>query len=167
MYEVCETGIVQEVSPVPLSRSQFMAMRVLYSLGALTMGDVAKQLNVSRPATSKLVDRLVRAGLVSRESVLTDRRSSLVSLTEDGKRVVEAYYRNRREKQARILESFSPAEREGLFEAIRRYIQKCIAFEKNLEVICLQCDGSLSTDCLIKEQVGNCVFRMHNQEMTQ
>jgi len=140
-----------------------MALRVLYSVGALTMGEVATQLNVTRPATSKLIERLVQAGLVTRESVLTDRRSSLVSLTDRGKEVVKAYYNRRRKKQAQILATFTSAEREALFKTIRRYIQTCISFEKNLEVICLQCDGSFGSDCLIKEHVGNCVFRTSTQ----
>jgi DNA-binding MarR family transcriptional regulator len=55
----------------------------VYSVGAL-----AKMLNISRPGVTRILDRLVKAKLVSRAGNPEDRRVVLVSRTTEGARYV-------------------------------------------------------------------------------
>jgi len=54
-----------------------------------TMSAVAIYLGLSRPATSQLVDRLVRIGLVRRAEGTVDRRQRHVILTAKGRSLVD------------------------------------------------------------------------------
>lgn len=50
---------------------------------------LAKMLNISRPGVTRILDRLVEAGLVSRAEDAADRRRVLVYRTSEGHRYVE------------------------------------------------------------------------------
>jgi DNA-binding MarR family transcriptional regulator len=52
----------------------------------LTQTELSRMLLVNRSNITSLIDRMERAGLVSRGDVPDDRRSKLVTLTEKGKR---------------------------------------------------------------------------------
>jgi MarR family 2-MHQ and catechol resistance regulon transcriptional repressor len=59
-----------------------------HSGGALRMTDIADMLVLSRGGITKLVDRLERSGLVQREAAPTDRRVTMVQITDNGLAVV-------------------------------------------------------------------------------
>src|SRR6266545_4811090 len=54
--------------------------------GRLRMSELADAVLLSRSGVTRLVDRMVRAGLVRREACPTDRRSMYATLTTEGKR---------------------------------------------------------------------------------
>jgi DNA-binding MarR family transcriptional regulator len=58
--------------------------------GSMRVGDVARALRVTVGGTSKLVDRVERAGLIARQADPDDRRASRVALTTAGKRRLTA-----------------------------------------------------------------------------
>jgi DNA-binding MarR family transcriptional regulator len=54
----------------------------------MRMGDLAAATLIARSSCTRLVDRLVRAGLVQRSSDRGDRRTVVVALTADGRAVL-------------------------------------------------------------------------------
>src|SRR6266536_4710860 len=56
--------------------------------GRLRMSELADAVLLSRSGVTRLVDRMVRAGLVRREACPTDRRSMYAALTTKGKRTL-------------------------------------------------------------------------------
>jgi DNA-binding MarR family transcriptional regulator len=58
--------------------------------GSMRVGDLARALRVTVGGTSKLVDRIERAGLIARALDPDDRRASRVVLTTAGKRKLSA-----------------------------------------------------------------------------
>lgn len=58
--------------------------------GRLRMRDLAAQSSVTASGLTRVVDRLVDAGLVARESCPTDRRSWYAGLTPEGRTRIEA-----------------------------------------------------------------------------
>lgn len=58
--------------------------------GSLRVGDLAAALRVTVGGTSKLVDRIVAAGLLARTADPDDRRAARVSLTPAGGRILRA-----------------------------------------------------------------------------
>lgn len=76
---------VVEATGLPFSR-----VRVLRRLakGPMTAGDLAVAATIDAPATSVAVNDLEERGLVVREMDPVNRRRKLISLTEEGHRVV-------------------------------------------------------------------------------
>lgn len=74
-----------------VSVTQLRALTLIGSWGAGRPGWLADELGVSASAASRLADRLVLAGLVRRETALTDRREVLLRLTPAGAGVLHRY----------------------------------------------------------------------------
>ncbi len=69
--------------------SQFEALRHLRDHPGSRVADLAAEFAIGIGATSKVVDRLERQGWAARQPNPSDRRSSLLTLTEDGRRLVD------------------------------------------------------------------------------
>ncbi|NED64068.1 MarR family transcriptional regulator, partial [Streptomyces sp. SID10244] len=52
--------------------------------------DLARRLGIDAPATSGIVNDLVDRGLVTREPHPTDRRYKVVTITDEGRRIVDS-----------------------------------------------------------------------------
>ncbi|MGW4914484.1 MarR family winged helix-turn-helix transcriptional regulator [Streptomyces sp. NPDC004270] len=70
--------------------SQFEALRHLRDHPGSRVADLAAEFAIGIGATSKTVDRLERHGWAVRQPNPSDRRSSLLALTDDGLRLVDA-----------------------------------------------------------------------------
>ena len=71
---------------VDVTLATFQALSaVARAAGSVRVQDISDELSITVGASSKLVDRLERDGLVRRESNPEDRRSSIVVLTETGR----------------------------------------------------------------------------------
>jgi DNA-binding MarR family transcriptional regulator len=57
---------------------------------SLRMGELADRLYLSRSGLTRLIDRLVKAGLVERETCESDRRGLYAHLTDEGRRRFDA-----------------------------------------------------------------------------
>jgi len=71
-----------------LSLAWLVALRVVHAGPGSRVQDLADDLDISPGGASKLVDRLVTAGLVDRATDDSDRRVSRLRLTSQGRRVV-------------------------------------------------------------------------------
>jgi DNA-binding MarR family transcriptional regulator len=73
-----------------LSPSQTAALATIERRGPLTPSEVATCERIQRPTATRVIARLEEAGLVQRAADPTDGRSSLVSITADGRALLEA-----------------------------------------------------------------------------
>jgi DNA-binding MarR family transcriptional regulator len=80
---------------VDLGMGQFKAMVVLTEQGRLTVGGLARALNISEPSASLLVEKLVTRGLVGRDTDPDDRRRTLVAPTVEGDQLMRRLRRTR------------------------------------------------------------------------
>lgn len=77
----------------------------------LTMSDLAMQLGLTSGGTTRLVDRVVSAGLVARESCPNDRRVQWVVLSDAGERKLdEALTVHLQDLQHELVDRLDPAE---------------------------------------------------------
>jgi DNA-binding MarR family transcriptional regulator len=69
---------------VELSFSQLVAVSVVGNEGPCTITKIAAKVDLSHTATSRMVDRLVNAGLLKRSEDPTDRRQKRIEVTAKG-----------------------------------------------------------------------------------
>jgi len=81
---------LQESHELPLAFFESLLFISRAPRGSMRVGDLAQALRVTVGGTSKLVDRIERAGLIAREPDPDDRRASRVVLTTVGKRKLTA-----------------------------------------------------------------------------
>lgn len=86
-----------------ITLAQYRALVVLVSRGPQRVVDLAQELAVTSSTATRMCDRLVRKGLVSRQARPDDRRASWIALTAAGRDLVGEVMRVRRAKLAELV----------------------------------------------------------------
>ena len=108
---------------VGLTVPQLVCLKAVGEAGPddpLTLARLASRVQLSSATVSRIVDRLVRAGLVSRERGTTDRRLVRIRLTEAGEERFDALPRPLQEEFLQRLEGLPEGERRELVVALQR-----------------------------------------------
>jgi DNA-binding MarR family transcriptional regulator len=88
----------------------------------LSTSALAQRIDASLPATTGIVDRLERAGLVERLRDDNDRRLVLVALTENGRRTFDDAGEQMRVGMAWFLAALSPEDRATFLDVFARAV---------------------------------------------
>lgn len=101
-----------------------MHWRVLVTLndGPMHLTDLAKIVLEKQPTMSKIIDRMEKLGLVQRQTGVADRRSTLVSITAEGRRVVKPLVRLARKHEQEVLAPLGEDNARVLVEVLRKLI---------------------------------------------
>src|SRR5882757_7518717 len=102
-----------------ISFTQVRMLSHLDKYGAMTPGDLAINLGVTRPAISKLCIGLVKLGFVQRSAPGDDRRSYTLSLNPAGKKRVDQIRENSAQHISARLQSLSPQDQQRLSDALQ------------------------------------------------
>ncbi|MCK0093747.1 MarR family transcriptional regulator [Rhodococcus sp. F64268] len=108
---------VEDVVSVPHLRILVM----VDTWGPLNLAAVAQALGVNPSNASRAVDRLIKAGLMDRRDAPEDRRNLNLTLTAEGKALVEKVSAHRRDSISAVLERMTPEDRDSLTVALRRF----------------------------------------------
>jgi DNA-binding MarR family transcriptional regulator len=107
--------------------SSFSQVKMLFLLedgGEHSVKEIADGLGLSLPAASRAVDGLSQRGYVTRRESVTDRRSRLIALTDDGRAVVERVLRARLQTLEAFAGELTPQERDGLYTALLPIVER-------------------------------------------
>jgi DNA-binding MarR family transcriptional regulator len=94
-----------------LSMTQLATLYVLDAGEPVSLGGLADRIGRSVSATSRLVDALVRRGLVERREHPFDRRVRRIALADDGDALLRRLERTRAEAQLEVMNRLDPADR--------------------------------------------------------
>ena len=86
---------------VGITPEQFLLIDLLWNQGPMTQQQIADTMQKDKNCVTKLIDTLVRKGLVLRQQSLKDRRANIISPTEKG----EALKDGAKKKGIEILNS--------------------------------------------------------------
>ena len=116
--------LFEMVAELDSSFSQVKMMFLLEDGGEHSVKEIATHLGLSLPAASRAVDGLIQRGWVTRRESAEDRRSRLVTLTDDGRAVVGRVLRARLKTLERFAEELTPEERSTLTEALLPIVER-------------------------------------------
>lgn len=105
------TPIVDRVKP-GLTASQLMILLILHDTknGELSISALAKEVGVTLPSVSGVIDRLYKEKIVERIRDKNDRRLVLVRLTEKGKEITANLLKTLKNLIAKVLNNMSDDE---------------------------------------------------------
>jgi DNA-binding MarR family transcriptional regulator len=101
-----------------LTGSRAAALSVVHFRGPLSSTELARRERVSTPTMTRIVDALVRDGLVRREVSDTDRRAVRLTATPAGRRLMERGRSRRIQQLAKELERLTAADLDVLERAV-------------------------------------------------
>ena len=100
-------------------------LRTLYNVGRgrrPSLSDVAEQIGLSLPAMSRLVDALVKKGLMTRTSCEHDRRQVRLALTRRGQTALDTAWKGTHDRLATEIASL-PGEQRAMIQAAMHALQ--------------------------------------------
>ena len=100
-----------------LSDIQLAALAALERKGPMTPGELAEHEKVQPPSMTRVIAVLEERGLVLREPHSTDRRQVILTVTPDGRDLVQRVRRRREAWLAQRLQELTPEERQILRQA--------------------------------------------------
>jgi len=100
-----------EDSAMGIGPAQASALSVVVFGGPLSLNELAEAEHVMPPTMSRVVEALVRKGLVGREANRDDRRSIIISSTDKGTKLI---YEGRSRREKRLIKLLSQLDAEEI-----------------------------------------------------
>jgi DNA-binding MarR family transcriptional regulator len=117
-YREYWTTMLQFAEPfwfqLELTISQLKGLILLEVRKEITVGGIADALGVGRPSASILVEQLVQLQLATRAEDPTDRRRSLVCLTDEGRELAARLHRGEEQAMSAVFDRLHPEELSAL-----------------------------------------------------
>ncbi len=114
---------VNYLSEYNLTFNQFKVLEVLYHRGNLNIGSITK-LTMSTPGNITVVIRnLKRDGLITSIKLPQDRRNSILTLTEEGKLLIEKVFPDHAKKLYKLLSVLDEQELDNLYKLLDKVYQ--------------------------------------------
>ena len=157
--EILEVKLLREVSDAALSLPQLQLLKLMARDGRHQVNEAAHFLGVSPPAATKNIDKLEGLGLIVRERSTGDRRATLLSVSPQGRRLVEEYERRKAQLVTPVLERFRPEELAQLTTLMERFSISLLERETPEAGFCARCCGYVESGCPVDWLLGDCAFR--------
>lgn len=145
--------VTQVLEPeAELTCAQLEALQFLARHDPNHVGDLAAGLDISYPAATKAVDRLVAKALVTRRESTSDRRQSELSVTEHGRELLETVLAARRTRMEALLLRMPAEEQRALLKGLKGFITAGCMLDKDLiEATCLRCGTDCYPECVLNQ----------------
>lgn len=111
-----------QLEPLNIKPRQARILDALDRMGAVSQVTLAREFYITPASMSTMITRLVTAGLVTAETDLTERRSKVVNLTDQGREVVEQV-REVWEKVDRFIEQRIGADKAALLAGVTQELR--------------------------------------------
>ncbi len=105
-----------------VSVTDMECLGLIFLKGLVTPSEVARYTGLSSGATTALLDRLEKSGLIERRRNPNDRRSVHIVLVEHTARQIAPLFASLREAQDRLVSSYSESELELLADFFKRSV---------------------------------------------
>jgi len=104
-----------------LSPSDFAIMKTLHGVPEAHISEVAGWLLIPRPQMTRIVEKLVRLGYISREDDAADRRWAKIKLTDTGRQLYEEWEHKAACSTGDLLNELTDVELQELAESLGKF----------------------------------------------
>lgn len=122
---IFQAAFAEAYAPLGINESDFGVLATLRRAGdpfELTPTMLARNMMMTSGGMTATLDRVERKGLISRAPNPADRRGSLVRLTDEGRRVIDAAMVAHTEVEHALVEVLGADERATVTDALRRLL---------------------------------------------
>jgi DNA-binding MarR family transcriptional regulator len=157
-HHYVEGRFISEATDKPLSFVHMNLLRILDQHPGRTVGDIARYMNVSYPAATKTIDKLVRLGLLRRREDTHDRRIAHLHLTPSGRNLVDKYVDLKRVQMEQIIDKFGLEKANELNRQMHNFAQNIVDLIPIKAGICIHCGAFSPEDCVATESEKTCGY---------
>ena len=156
--EVMGDGYLRRTSDYEISYPQFELLRLIERTGRHQVREMAAFLGVSQAAASRSVDKLVRLGLVTRETQPDDRRAVSLYLTGRGRSLIRKYDELKEEKIRSVLDGLSEELVEALTLGLGTVALGILQEEAEPGHVCMKCSAYCVDNCPVESLADDCIY---------
>ena len=146
LCRVNEPGL-KEMAEEQLTQVQLACMRFVHLHPDPSVGDIADGLTISDAASAKLIDRLVKKGILTRQEDPADRRVLKIKLTTAGLEFLETVNQIESNQFEQIIAKMPPAAVTALQEGLTAFLTAALASPEDIDSSCLKCGWEHIEDC--------------------
>jgi DNA-binding MarR family transcriptional regulator len=96
-------------------------LRFLFQKGTSTPSELARQTGLTSGATTAMLDRLEKAGLIERQPNPDDRRGTLITPVKSAAEKLASWFESARNAQDELISSYSESEQEIIADVFERF----------------------------------------------
>lgn len=96
-------------------------LRLLFLKGSASPTELAKQTGLTSGATTAMLDRLEKAGLIERKPNPNDRRGTLIAPAKSSAEKAASWFESARNAQDELISSYTAAELEIISDVFERF----------------------------------------------
>ena len=104
-----------------LNVTDMECLRLLFLKGIATPSELARHTGLTSGATTAMLDRLEKAGLIERRPNPNDRRGSLIAPAESSSEKAASWFESARKAQDELISSYSESELEIIADVFERF----------------------------------------------
>ena len=119
-----ERDFEQRLKPLGITRGAYAVLSAIHHDKKSRPSELATYLGLDGAAITRYLDQVEKSGLIERKPNATDRRSTHINLTPDGRRVVSLGLSSSKATNAKFMAGLSTAEIECFQTAIRAMLAK-------------------------------------------
>ncbi len=106
-----------------LNTTDMECLRLLFLKGTATPTELARQTGLTSGATTAMLDRLEKAGLLERHPNPDDRRGTLITPAKSAAARAASWFESARKAQDELLSSYSESELEIIADVFERFVK--------------------------------------------
>jgi MarR family 2-MHQ and catechol resistance regulon transcriptional repressor len=118
-FDAVERHSRASIARFGLGTTEFGVLEVLYHKGRLPVCEVQRRILIESGSTTYVVDKLVRRGLVRRDSSSRDRRQRLLALTAQGRRLMARIFPPHARTMRLAVAGLSPGQQRQALSLLR------------------------------------------------
>jgi DNA-binding MarR family transcriptional regulator len=104
-----------------LNATDMECLRLLFAKGVATPSELARHTGLTSGATTAMLDRLEKAGLIERRPNPNDRRSALIAPEKSSSEKMASWFESARNAQDELVSSYSEGELEIIADVFERF----------------------------------------------
>jgi DNA-binding MarR family transcriptional regulator len=104
-----------------LNATDMECLRLLFLKGVSTPSELARHTGLTSGATTAMLDRLEKAGLIERQPNPDDRRGTLIVPAKSSAEKASAWFESARKAQDELISSYSESELEIISDVFERF----------------------------------------------
>jgi DNA-binding MarR family transcriptional regulator len=115
-------SFLAELGDEHITPARFTALSIIAANPGARQVDIARALEVARPAALKVVNHLIELGLVEAHPIPSDKRIGALALSAKGEQKLAEYERAVHAHEARICSAITAAERQALSRILHKLL---------------------------------------------
>ncbi|UTW11287.1 MarR family winged helix-turn-helix transcriptional regulator [Marinobacterium rhizophilum] len=123
-HQIHQALFIEECSEFNLTPIQYGLLTELADNPDIDQISLAREVGIDRTNVADVLRRLENRGLIVRKTAEHDRRMRLVSLTDEGMRVLKDMFESMRSAQAKLMAPLSASEADSFLELLHRLVME-------------------------------------------